>query len=159
MPARPRQPADNVEASTLARHLPGTEASSLPSPRHPRSGFFHRGRNSDFALHRGRNSDFGILAEKPITGPAPKVCQRCDPRRTADRVCFFTITRFAVNPALATGLLHSILRWQHTGHRLAPFNPVLCAGLPWCLLENSGSAPLYSGIPTSLFCPKNLSPG
>ena len=39
-------------------------------------------------FHRGRNSDFGILPEKPITGPAPKVRQRPASRQAADRMFF-----------------------------------------------------------------------
>ena len=65
------------------------------------------------SLHhtQGRNSDFAFLPGKPITGPAPKVCQRCDPRRTADSVFFSPFTRPAVSPGVCAGLLHSILAW------------------------------------------------
>ena len=82
--------ADQVHSPDPAAP-PARHRSLQPAKPAPRSGFFHQGRNSDFALHRGRNSDFGILPEKPITGPAPKVYQRGGPRRTADRVFFFTI--------------------------------------------------------------------
>ena len=85
------------------------QASSLPSPRHtevgilpPRSGFRLR-----------------YFAEKPITGPAPKVRQRRCPRSIADRVFFHH-----------SHALPSILAWAqdcHTqswrGHRIAPLNP------------------------------------
>ena len=121
------------------RHLPGIEA--LPSPRHtevgilpPRSGFRLR-----------------YFAEKPITGPAPKVRQRCCPCSIADRVFFHhshalpSILAWAqdchtqswrghriatLNPGVGTGLPHSILAWAqdcHTqswrGHRIAPAFP------------------------------------
>ena len=108
-----------------ARHrprLPGIGA--LPSPRHtevgilpPRSGFRLR-----------------YFAEKPITGPAPKVRK---PRSIASGVFFSPFTRPTVNPGVGTGLPHSILAWAHSilawaqdchtqswrGHRIAPAFP------------------------------------
>ena len=95
-------------------HLPGIEASSLPSPR-----FFHQGRNSDFALHRGRNSDFAFFARKThhrasAGGPSARLSLRVPLTE-----CFFTIHtpsrqswrghRIArLNPGVGTGLLHSL---------------------------------------------------
>ena len=144
-----------------SRHLPGTEASlprhlpgigALPSPR---SELFHRGRDS---VGRGRFSDFALASgvgfhpEKPITGPAPKVRQRCCPRSIADGVLFFTTytpccqsccgNRIAlVNPAVATGLPLSILLWQQDcstqsccGNRIALVNPAVATGLPLSIL-------------------------
>ena len=64
--------------------------------------------------HQGRNSDFACLPEKPITGPAPKVWQQdCVSHKTMGATCRFphlSHTRRPLNPALTTGLLHSILR-------------------------------------------------
>ena len=65
-----------IEASR-PRHMPGIEASSLPSLRHTEVGI--------------PTVDFGILPEKPITGPAPKVRQRVGPRSLAAGVFFPTI--------------------------------------------------------------------
>ena len=138
-----------------------------------------RGRDSDFALHRGRFSDFALASdfarkilrkrcdgeriasgvgfhpEKPITGPAPKVRQRCCPRSIADGVIFLTTytpcrqsccgNRIAlVNPAVATGLLHPILLWQQdchcqswAGRRIASPIPVLATGLRRCTTSSS----------------------
>ena len=112
-----------------------------PAEPAPRSGFFHRGRDSDFALHRGRFSDFALASdfarkilrkrcdgeriasgvgfhpEQPITGPAPKVRQRCCPRSVAEGVFFFHHLH----------ALPSILLWQQDcpcqsccGNRIAP---------------------------------------
>ena len=140
--------ANGCEAPAARHRSPAAPARHRsPAEPAPRSGFFHRGRDSDFALHRGRFSDFALASdfprkilrkrcdgeriasgvgfhpEKPITGPAPKVRQRCCPRSIADGVFFFTTytpcrqsccgNRIAlVNPAVATGLLHPILLWQ-----------------------------------------------
>ena len=139
-------------APHLARHrprLPGIGA--LPSPRHtevgilpPRSGFRLR-----------------YFAEKPITGPAPKVRQRCCPRSIADRVFFHhshalpSILAWAqdchtqswrghriatLNPGVGAGLPHSILAWAQDCHGVG-------TGLPRCFPENAGSAALYSTTP------------
>ena len=120
------------------------------SPRQGRDSSY-QGRDSDFALHRGRFSDFALASdfarkilrkrcggeriasgvgfhpENPIAGPAPKVRQRCCPRSIAD---ISPLTRPAVNPAVATGLLHPILLWQQDcstqsccGNRIAPAFP------------------------------------
>ena len=107
----------------------------------PRSGFFYRGRDSDFALHRGRFSDFALASdfarkilrkrcaphriagfhpENPIAGPAPEVRQRCCPRSIADGVFFFTI--------------HTPSRQSWRGHRIASLNPGVGAGLPHSIL-------------------------
>ena len=139
------------------RAMPGIGACSLPSPRQGRDSSY-RGRDSDFALHRGRFSDFAVASdfarkiirkrcggerisgvgfhpENPITGPAPKVCQRCCPRSIADRVFFHHSHALPsilpwqqdcpFNPAVATGLLHPILPWQQD----CPFNPAVATGL------------------------------
>ena len=81
-------------------------------------------------------SRVGFHPEKPITGPAPKVRQRCCPRSIADGVFFSPLTRPAVNPAVATGLLHPILLWQQDcstqsccGNRIASPNPAVATGL------------------------------
>ena len=78
-----------------APHLPGIEASSLPSLRHPRSGFFHQSRNSDLAF----------LPENPSPGQRRKVRQRGCPRSIADRMFFTT---------------HTPIRQSWRGHRIAP---------------------------------------
>ena len=76
--------------------------------------------------------------------------QRVGPRRRADGVFFSPLTRPAVNPVTQDCSTQS---WRErriappescTGHRIAPLNPVLCAGLPRCLPENCGSVLLYS---------------
>ena len=105
LPAAPPARHRSLPAAPPARHRSLQPAEPAP----------HRGRNSDFALHRGRNSDFGILSEKPITGPAPKVRERCCPRSIAPRVFFSPFTRPAVNPGVGTGLLTQ--SWR--GHRIA----------------------------------------
>ena len=156
-PARHRSPASEPHASPPShtdhtdhtvirsygglalRHLPrlpGIEASRAAPPARHRSL-----QPAELAPYRGRNSDFAFLPEKPITGPAPKVRQRCRPRSIADSVFFFTIHtpsrqswrghRIAtLNPGVGTGLPHSILAWAqdcHTqswrGHRIAPVFP------------------------------------
>ena len=96
-------------------------------------------------------SGVGFHPENPITGPAPKVRQRRCPRSIAD---ISPLTRPAVNPAVATGLLHPILLWQQDcstqsccGNRIAPPNPAVATGLPRCFPENAGSAVLYSTTP------------
>ena len=147
--------ANGCEAPA-ARHSPAAPARHR-SPRQGRDSSY-RGRDSDFALHRGRFSDFALASdfarkilrkrcggiafgvgfhpENPITGPAPKVRQRCCPRSIADGVFFSPLTRPAVNPAVATGLLHPILLWQQDcstqsccGNRIAPPNPAVATGL------------------------------
>ena len=98
-------------------------------------------------------SGVGFHPENPITGPAPKVRQRCCPRSIADRVFFRHShalpsillwqqdcstqsccgNRIAPpNPAVVTGLLHPILLWQQDcstqsccGNRIAPPNPAV----------------------------------
>ena len=145
------------QLSKFSANLPGIARPRLPgigaacrACAAPRSGFFHRGRFSDFALA----SDFarkiirkrcggeriasgvGFHPENPIAGPAPEVCQRCCPRSIADGVFFSPLTRPAVNPAVGTGLLHPILLWAQDcstqsccGHRIAPPNPAVGTGL------------------------------
>ena len=79
------------EASIRPRHLPACRACAT------------RGRNSDFALHRGRNSDFALppRSDFRLRYFARKTChQSCVGHRIAP-----------LNPALGTGLPHSILRW------------------------------------------------
>ena len=118
--------------------LPGIEA----RPRLPFA--LHRGRFSDFALA----SDFarkilrkrcggervasgvGFHPENPITGPAPKVCQRCCKDGIADGVFFHH-----------SHALPSILVWAQDcptqswrGHRIAPLNPGVGTGLPHSIL-------------------------
>ena len=103
-----------------APHLPGIEASSLPSLRHPRSGFFHQSRNSDLAF----------LPENPSPGQRRKVRQRGCPRSIADRM----FTRPSVNPGVGTGLsLQSCC-----GNRIASPIPVASTGLPRCITSSSG---------------------
>ena len=99
-------------------------------------------------------SGVGFHPEKPITGPAPKVWERCCPRSIADRV-FFHHSHAAVNPGVATGLPLSILAWAQDcslnpgvgtglplqsccGNRIASTNPVLATGLPRCPSSSSG---------------------
>ena len=120
-----------IEAPTRPRHLPGIEASSLPSLRHTEVGI------PTSLSHRGRNSDFAFLPEKPITGPAPKVRERCRPRSIADIVFFSPFTR----PTSILAWAHSILAWAQDcptqswrGHRIAPLNPGVGAGLPHSIL-------------------------
>ena len=79
-----------IEASP-PRHLPGMEAFSLPSLHHPRSEFrLCSTPRSEFRLGLPPRSEVRLcfFAQKPTTGPAPKVCQRCRPRSIADRVFF-----------------------------------------------------------------------
>ena len=108
-----------IEASIRPRRLPGIGASSLPSLRRPRSEFRLRS-STEVGIP---TSDFAFLPEKKThrrTGPAPKVRQQQAASLTE---CFFhhcslcrqscACNRIApLNPALATGLPHSILRWQ-----------------------------------------------
>ena len=78
-------------------------------------------------------SGVGFHPENPITGPAPKVRQRCCPRSIAD---ISPLTRPAVNPGVGTGLPHSILAWAQDcptkswrGHRIAILNPGVGTGV------------------------------
>ena len=111
---------------------------TLSSQHRSQSVFFHHSHAQpsilawaqDCSLNPGVATE---LPEKPITGPAPKVRQRCCPRSIADRVFFHHShalpsilawqqdcstqsccgNRIAPpNPAVATGLLHPILLWQ-----------------------------------------------
>ena len=93
------------------------------------------------------------IARKPITGPSPKVCQRCCEDGIADIVFFSPFTRPTVNPGVGTGLPHSILAWAQDcptqswrGHRIATLNPGVDTGLPRCFPENAGSAVLYTAL-------------
>ena len=173
MAARPQLPG-------IARpRLPGI-ACSLPSPRQGRDSSY-RGRDSDFALHRGSDfavaSDFarkilrkrcggeriasgvGFHPENPITGPAPKVCQRCCPRSIADRVFFHHSHALPsillwqqdcpFNPAVATGLLHPILPWQQD----CPFNPAVATGLLHPILLWQQDCPFNPAVATGLLHP------
>ena len=122
--------------------------------------FFYHSHAHPSILARAQDCPFnpGVgtgLPEKPITGPSPKVCQRCRPCSIADGVFFFTIHtpsrqswrghRIAtLNPGVGTGLPHSI-SWR--GHRIATLNPGVGTGLPRCFPENAGSAVLYSTTP------------
>ena len=157
-PARHRSPAEPAPRSRFfpgffffrncrlirqfRRTCPASEPPACRACAAPRSGFFQRGRDSDFALHRGRFSDFALASdfarkilrkrcdgeriasgvgfhpEKPITGPAPKVWERCCPRSIAPRVFFSPFTRPAVNPGVRR-IAHSILAWQQD----CPKNP------------------------------------
>ena len=104
-----------------------------PAKPAPRSGFFHRVGDSDFALHRGRFSDFAFLPENPSPG------QRR--RSGSDAVlaaslpeCFFHHSHAQPSGNRIASL--KILCWATqscVGHRIAR-----------CLPENSGSALLYS---------------
>ena len=71
--------------------------------------------------HRSRFSDFAFLPEKPITGPAPKVWERCCPRSIAPRVFFFTTHTPSRQSWRGRRIAHSILAWQQdcpkTHHR------------------------------------------
>ena len=133
--------------ATLPR-LPGIEASPAAPP------------DRVFFLPLTRPSFNRLLAwaqdcpKKPITGPSPKVCQRCCEDGIADIVFFSPFTRPTVNPGVGTGLPHSILAWAQDcptqswrGHRIATLNPGVGTGLPRCFPENAGSAVLYSTTP------------
>ena len=66
--------------------------------------------------------------------------------------CFFSpLTRPAVNPAVATGLLHPILLWQQDcpcqsccGNRIAIVNPAVATGLPLSILLWQQDCPCQS---------------
>ena len=115
-PARRGRPpeASRMNAPPPARHRSPAE----PAP--------HRGRDSSTEV----GIPTSVFAEKPITGPAPKVRALCCPRSITPGVFFPPFTRPAVNPGVGTGLPHSILAWAqdcHTqswrGHRIAPVFP------------------------------------
>ena len=107
-----RFPAQRGVVSWTPRphHLPGIEASSLPSPR--------QGRNSstEVGIPTSLYTEVGI----PTSVFCPKIPSPGQRRRcVSDAVlaasltkCFFSpFTRPAVNPGVGTGLLHSILAW------------------------------------------------
>ena len=124
-----------------------------------RSGLFHRSRNSDFGLSARSDFRLRFFAEKPITGPAPKVCQRCCPRSIADRVFFHHSHALPsillwqqdcpFNPAVATGLLHPILPWQQD----CPFNPAVATGLLHPILLWQQDCPFNPAVATGLLHP------
>ena len=139
-PARHRSPAaPPARHRSLPAAPPARHRSLQPAKPAPRSGFFHRGRNADFALHRGRNSDFAFFARKThhrasAGGPSARLSSRVPLTE-----CFFHHSH-----------AHSILAWAQDcstqswrGHRIAPLNPGVGTGLPRCLPENSGSASLH----------------
>ena len=125
-----------------ARHSPAAPARHSLQPA-------HRGRDSDFALPPRSELRLRFFAEKPITGPAPKVREICCPRSITPGVffpspgqrrrsvseavlaaslteCFFHHSHAAVNPGVATGLpLQSCC-----GNRIASPNPAVATGLP-----------------------------
>ena len=106
-----------------APHLPGIEASSLPSLRHPRSGFFHQSRNSDLAF----------LPENPSPGQRRRSVSEAVLAASLTE-CFLPLTRPSVNPGVGTGLpLQSCC-----GNRIASPNPALTTGMPRCITSSSG---------------------
>ena len=103
---------EKLRAPSLPAAPPARHGNLQPAEPAPRSGFFHRGRNSDFALPPrsefrlrffARKTHHRASAEGPSATPSSRV-------QLAE--CFFPpFTRPAVNPGVGTGLLHSILAW------------------------------------------------
>ena len=128
--------------ATRKRHLPGIGASSLPSLRHPRS---------EFRLCSTPRSEFRLRSPTEVGIPTSLFCPKNPSpgqhrRSGSDAVlaaslpeCFFTITRFAINPALGTGLPHPILRWQGLLHSILRWQQD-CPGVS----HKTAEAPLYS---------------
>ena len=117
--ARPTASTPSAPPAPPARHRspaapPARHRSLLPSPRQGWDSSY-RGRISDFGFLPRSDFRLRFLPEKPITGPAPKVCQRCRPRSVADRVFFFTT--------------HTPCRQSWAGHRIALVNPAVATGL------------------------------
>ena len=138
----------------------------LSSQHRSQSVFFHHSHAQPSILAWAQDCSLnpGVatgLPEKPITGPAPKVRQRCCPRSIADGVFFFSplpaVATGLLHPILlwqqgcstqsccATGLLHPILLWQQdchcqswAGRRIASPIPALTVGLPRCTTSSSG---------------------
>ena len=104
----------------------------------------YRSQSVFFTIHtpsrqswRGRR----ILAWQQDCPKNPSPGQR---QRSVQSV-FSPLTRPAVNPAVATGLLHPIVLWQQDcstqsccGNRIAPPNPAVATGLPRCTTSSSG---------------------
>ena len=122
----------------------------------------HRGRDSDFALPPRSELRLRFFAEKPITGPAPKVREICCPRSITPGV-FFSITGPAPKVrqrccprSIADGVffhhshaLPSILLWQQD----CPFNPVATAGLLHPILLWQQDCPFNPAVATGLLHP------
>ena len=132
--------ANGCEAPA-ARHSPAAPARHSLQPA-------HRGRDSDFALPPRSELRLRFFAEKPITGPAPKVREICCPRSITPGVFFPSPgqrRRSASDAVLAVSLtecfftthtLPSILAWAQDcptqswrGHRIATLNPGVATGL------------------------------
>ena len=144
-PALPRQGRDSSQEKffsklsskpTVSANLPGIARPRLPgiaSSLHTEVGittslFCRKTHHRASAEGPGDmlSSQHNSRSVFSITGPAPKVCQRCCPRSIADRV-FFHHSHAAVNPGVGAGLPHSILAWAQDcptqswrGHRIVP---------------------------------------
>ena len=151
-----RQPAESYGSyghtawrCAILPRLPGIEASPAAPPARHSLQPAHRGRDSDFALPPRSELRLRFFAEKPITGPAPKVREICCPRSITPGV-FFSITGPAPEVrqrgcprSIADGVffhhshaLPSILLWQQDcpcqswrGNRIALVNPGVATGL------------------------------
>ena len=133
---------------TVSANLPGIEASTPAAPARHSLQPAHRGRDSDFALPPRSELRLRFFAEKPITGPAPKVREICCPRSITPGVFFPSPgqRRRSVSEAVlaasltecffTTHTLPSILAWQQDcpcqswrGNRIALVNPGVGTGL------------------------------
>ena len=141
--------------ATLPR-LPGIEASSAAPP--DRVFFYHSHAHPSilaWAQDCPFNPGVGTgLPEKPITGPSPKVCQRCCKDGIADIVFFSPFTRPTVNPGVGTGLPHSILAWAQD----CPLNPGVGTGLPHSILAWAQDCPGVSQKTLEVQCCTALRP-
>ena len=104
-------------SSRKTNHRASAEGLGAMSSQHrSQSVFFHHSTPSRQSW-RGRRIAHSILAWQQDCPKNPSPGQRrrsvrCCPRSIADGVFFSPLTRPAVNPAVATGLLHPILLWQ-----------------------------------------------
>ena len=112
----------------------------------------HRSQSVFFTIHtpsrqfwRGRRIAHSILAWRQDCpknpSPGQRRRQRCCPRSIADRVFFHHSHAPAVNPGVATGLLHPILLWQHPillWQQDCSTQSCCATGLPRCTTSSSG---------------------
>ena len=151
--------------------LPGIASTPAAPARHSLQPA-HRGRDSDFALPPRSELRLRFFAEKPITGPAPKVREICCPRSITPGVFFPSPgqRRRSVSDAVlavsltecffTTHTLPSILAWAQDcptqswrGRRIAPLNPGVGAGLPHSILAWAQDCPFNPAVVTGLLHP------
>ena len=137
-----------------ARHSPAAPARHSLQPA-------HRGRDSDVALPPRSELRLRFFAEKPITGPAPKVREICCPRSITPGVFFPSPgqRRRSVSEAVlaasltecffTTHTLPSILAWQQD----CPFNPAVATGLLHPILPWQQDCPFNPAVATGLLHP------